>query len=85
MFLAGLKFALGLVAGLSLFAGILISAVIGAELLSCWRKKHRLRLCKTNTRARRRTVPHFQERAVFRSFYRFDDWIPTPDKSEHLQ
>jgi hypothetical protein len=85
MFLEGLKLALGLVTGLGLFAGILGFVIIGPELFAHWRKKHRRRLWETKACALRRAMPRFRERAVFQFSYRTNDWISTPDKSEHLQ
>lgn len=41
MFLAGLKFALDLVVGLTLISGVAMLGIIGAELFDRWRKKHR--------------------------------------------
>ena len=85
MFLAGLKFALGLVVGLVFLSGIATLGLIGAELFDHWRKKRRHRLWEARVRAHRCAMPQFRERAVFQFRYRSDDWIPTPDKSEYLQ
>lgn len=85
MFLAGLKFALGLVVGLVLLLGVVTLGLIGAELFDHWRRKRRHRLWEAKVRALRCATPQFRERVVFQFFYRSDDWVPTPDKSEYLQ
>jgi hypothetical protein len=83
MFLAGLKFALGLITGGVLLAGMLALVLGGAELFAYWRKKRPHRLWGAEARAQPRAMPRFRERAVFQFSYRSDDWIPTQDKSEY--
>ena len=86
--LAGLKFALGLAAGLSHFSGtllLLLILLIAMDRLVGWRKKRRRHLQGAKARASQRTMPRFRERVVFQFFYRSDDWIPVPDKSEYTQ
>jgi hypothetical protein len=85
MFLAGLKFALGLAVGAVLLSGVAMLGIIGTELFDRWRKKRQHVLWKAKTRVQRGAMPQFRERAVFQFCYRSDDWIPTPDKSEYLQ
>jgi hypothetical protein len=65
MFLAGLKFALGLVTGLGLLAGFIVLTFICIELFALWRKKYRPRMWEPKARASRRAMPRFRERAVF--------------------
>jgi hypothetical protein len=85
MFLAGLKFALGLIAGGFLLTGMLALAIGGAELFAYWRKKRPHRLWRAKTHAQRRAMPRFRERAFFQFSYRSDDWLPAPSKTESLQ
>ena len=85
MFLAGLKFALGLVTGLGLLAGLIVLTFVCMDLFTTWRKKHRPRMWEPKARSSQRAIPRFRERAVFQFSYRSDDWIPVPDKSEHTQ
>jgi len=85
MFLAGLKFALGLVAGLVLLSGVATLGLIGAELFDYWRKKRRRLQWKAKVSTLRRATLQFHERAVFCFRFRTDDWIPMRDKSEYLQ
>jgi hypothetical protein len=85
MFLAGLKFALGLVVGLLLVSGIFFLSLIAMDLLAYWRKKCRRRLWEAKARAPLRAVLRFRERAVFQFFYRSDDWLSVPDKTEFLR
>ena len=85
MFLAGLKFALGLAVGLVFLSGIAALGLIGVELFDHWRKKRRDRLWEAKVRAHRCAMPQFRERAVFQFCYCSDEWIPTRDKTEYLQ
>ena len=79
MFWAGLKFALGLTVGLTLFSGVALLGMVGVNLLDHWRKKRRDSLCD----AKPHTVP--QIRAIFRSVYRTDDWIRARGETEYLR
>jgi hypothetical protein len=85
MFFAGLKFALGLIVGGFLLAGVLGLAIGVAELFSYRRKKRQYRPWKTKERAHRRAMPRFREHAVFQFSYRSDDWMSASDKSEALR
>jgi hypothetical protein len=85
MFLAGLKFALGLAAGLVFLSGLGMLGLAGADLSTRWRKKRQRSLWKERARALRHVMPLLRERVVFRFFYRTGDWLPERDKSEHLQ
>ena len=83
MFLAGLKFALGLMVGLTLFSGVALLGMIGVTLLDHWRKKRRDGLFDAKPTAKPHTVP--QIRVVFRSVYRTDDWIRARGETEYLR
>lgn len=85
MFLEGLKFALGFVAGMSILSGLLILALAVAELFAHWRKKRRCRLWETKARGLQRVMPQIREHAVFCFRFRTDDWIPTRDKTKYLR
>lgn len=85
MFLEGLKFALGLIVGGFLLTGMFALAIGGAELFAYWRRKRRRPQREAKARALRCATPLLRECAVFHFFYCTEDWIPTPDKSEHLQ
>ena len=85
MFLAGLKFALGLIAGMSIFLGMLVLALMGAELFGYWRKKRQRRLDVTNARALKHVMPQIRESAVFCFCFRTDDWLRTRDATKYLQ
>jgi hypothetical protein len=82
MFLAGLKFALGLITGGVLLTGMLALAIGCAEQFAYWRKKRPHRLWAQKTHAQRRAMSRLRERAVFQFLYRTNDWIPTSDKTE---
>jgi hypothetical protein len=85
MFLAGLKFALGLVVGLTLISGVAMLGLIGAELFGRWRKRRQRRLYEARSRALLHVMPQIREHAVFCFRFRTDDWIRVRDKSEHLR
>jgi hypothetical protein len=83
VFWAGLKFALGLTVGLTLFSGVALLGMVGVNLLDHWRKKRRDSLCDAKPAAKPHTVP--QIRAIFRSVYRTDDWIRARGETEYLR
>ncbi len=83
MFLAGLKLALGLVAGLILLSGVAMLGIIGAELFDRWRKKRRRLQWEVKARALRRVTPQFRERAVFCFCFRTDDWIRSRKETKY--
>lgn len=85
MFLEGLKFVMGLIVGGFLLTGMLALAIGGAELFVYWRRKRRRPQREAKARALRCATLRLRECAVFHFFYCTEDWIPTPDKSEHLQ
>lgn len=85
MFLAGLKFVLGLVTGFGLLVGFIVLTFVCIELFAAWRKKHRPCACGPKAPALRHAMPRFREHAVFQFSYRSDDWIQVPDKSEYTQ
>ena len=85
MFLAGLKFALGLVVGWTLLSGVAILALLAAVRLDCWREKRRRLQWEVKARALRCTMPEFRECAVFCFRFRTDNWRSKYDKTEHLQ
>jgi hypothetical protein len=85
MFLAGLKFALGLAVGMPLLLCVAAFALIGVARFDRWLERRRRLQWEAKARVSQRTMPRFRERAVFQFFYRSDDWIPVPDKSEHTQ
>jgi hypothetical protein len=84
MFLAGLKFALGLVVGLSLLSGIATLGIFVTAIFDGWRKKRRGRLWNAKSLAQSSTPLQFRERAVFQLNYRTDDWLLESDKPERL-
>lgn len=83
MFLAGLKFALGLVLGLTLLSGFATLGLIGAELYDRWRQKYNFCLQKERVRALRHPMPPI--RVSFRFLYRTDDWIAEHHKAKDLE
>lgn len=85
MFVAGLKFALGLVVGWTLLLSVAALALTGAARFDRWREERRRLQWKAKVHALRHGTPQFRERAVFCFHFRTDDWIPTCDKTEHLQ
>lgn len=85
MFLAGLKFALGFVTGMSILSGLSLLALAGADLFTHWRKRRRRRLWETRARALRHVMPQIREHAVFCFRFRTDDWIETRDKTKYLR
>lgn len=85
MFLAGLKFALGLVVGLTFLSGVATLGLIGAELFDRGRKGRQRRLYEAKSRALQHVMPQIRERAVFCFRFRTNDWMRTRDKSEHLR
>jgi len=85
MFLAGLEFAFGLAVGLTLFSCIAVLGIIGAELLDRWRKRRQRLLYEAKARALQHVFPQIRGHVVFCFRFRTNDWIATPDKSEHLR
>jgi hypothetical protein len=85
MFLAGLKFALGLVVGLLLIAGIFMLSLVATDLLASWRKRRQHRLDTARVRARKHVMPQMSTRVAFSFRFCTDDWVPVPDKSKYLQ
>jgi hypothetical protein len=57
MFLAEFKFALGLVVGLLLFAGIFMLSLIATDLLADWRKRRQHRLDAARVRMFKHVMP----------------------------
>jgi hypothetical protein len=85
MFLEGLKFALGLVAGWVLFSGLVFLTIVCVEIFARWREKHRPCLWRTKVQTMQSVLPQISERVVLRFSYHTDDWIPASDKSEFFQ
>jgi hypothetical protein len=85
MFLAGLKFALGLAVGMPLLLCVAVFALIGMARFDRWLEKRKRLQWEAKTHALRHATPRFRERAVFCFRFRTDDWIATHDKSEYLQ
>lgn len=84
MFLAGLKFALGLVVGLTLLPGVVILGIVGAVLFDRWRRERRFRRM-AKARDPHRATPRFRERAVFCFRFDADDWKRKRPLSESLR
>lgn len=84
MFLEGLKFGLGLVAGMSVLSVLSLLAVVVVELFSYRQRKRRGYMYAANARSLRHARPQIRERAVFCFRFRADDWIPMRDKTKHL-
>jgi|GEM_PF-3280123 hypothetical protein len=85
MFLAGLKFVLGIVAGLTLLSVIATAAMMTVDLFVRWRKRHLEALWKAKERALRRGVAQqFREHAVFCLHFHTDDWLSERDKDARL-
>lgn len=84
MFLEGLKFGLGLVAGMSVLSVLSLLGIVVVELLSYWQRKRRGRMYVAKTRALQRVTRQIREHAVFCFRFRTDDWIRMRDKTKHL-
>lgn len=82
MFLMGVKFALGLVAGWSIALGIVCLVLAGAAFIPEWRAKRRRRLWRARERVRQPVAPGFREQAVLCFRLHTDDWIAKRNKSE---
>jgi hypothetical protein len=85
MFLAGLKFALGLVVGLLLFAGIFMLSLIATDRFAGWRKRRQHHLDADRARVFKHVMPQVRKCAVFCFRFRTDDWKQVPRKTEHLK
>lgn len=85
MFLAGLEFALGIVAGLTLLLGVATLGIMGAELIDRWRKKQHSLQQEVRILVLRRVMPPDRERAVLCFRFRSDDWLSKSGKTEYLQ
>ncbi len=78
MFLDGLKFALGIIAGISIFSGMFVLALVGAELFALWRRERGRRLYPARTR-----VSQIRERVVFCFHFHTSDWIRMRDETRY--
>jgi hypothetical protein len=85
MFLAGLKFALGLVVGLLLVSGIFFLSLIAMDLLAGWRKRRQRHLDAGRTHVLKHVMPQVTERALFCFFFRSDDWKQVPRKTKYME
>jgi hypothetical protein len=85
MFLAGLKFALGVAVGMPLLLCVAAFALIGVARFDCWLERRWRLQWEVKTRALPNATPRFRERAVFCFRFHTDDWIATSDKSEYLR
>ena len=85
MFLEGLKFALGFVAGMSVLWVLCLLGIALVELFSYWQRKRRGRMYVAQARALQRVAPQIREHAVYCFRFRTDDWIRMRDKTKHLK
>lgn len=85
MFLTGMKFALGFIAGLCTFSEIYFLAIVGAAAFSNWQQRRRHRLWRERGGRSQHPAPKFRERAVFCFRFRTDDWITAGKKTEYLE
>ena len=85
MFISGLEFAVGLVAGVTLLLGVAALGIIGAELIDRWRKKQRSLQQKAKSLVPHCVMPPDRERAVLCFRFRSDDWLSKSSKTEYMQ
>ncbi len=84
MFLEGLKFALGLIAGLCVFSGMSVLALVGVELFALWRRKRLCRMYAAQAHALKHVLPPIMEHAIFCFRFCSDDWLSIHEKNERL-
>jgi hypothetical protein len=85
MFLAGLKFALGLGVGLTLLLSVAVLALIGAARFDLWRERRWRLQWEAKTHALPHATPRFRECTVFCFRFRTGDWEQVPRKTEYLE
>ena len=83
MFLSGLTFALGFIAGMSIFSGMFHLVLAGVDQLVGWQKRRWRRLCTSKVRTPQYVVPQIRERVVFCFRFRTDDWMRMRDETEY--
>jgi hypothetical protein len=84
MFVAGLKFALGLMTGVSLFTSALMLLLGSMELIAGWRKRAR-RADHERPKTERPAIPQRMGPVILRHSFHTDAWIKKPRRSEYLQ